>query len=124
MLLLMPKVILDANALLMPFQFGINLDAEVSRLLGDCEMIVPSAVKYELRKLAIENRAAKAGLKLSEKFQTVRTKGTGDESVIEAALALKAVVVTNDASLLKRLKELGIPRIRLRSHSHLVLEGF
>ena len=124
MLLSMPKVILDANALLMPFQFGINLDAEVSRLLGDCEMIVPSAVKYELRKLAIENRAAKAGLKLSEKFQTVRTKGTGDESVIEAALALKAVVVTNDASLLKRLKELGIPRIRLRSHSHLVLEGF
>ena len=120
----MPKVILDANALLMPFQFGINLDAEVSRLLGDCEMIVPSAVKSELRRLAAENRAAKAGLKLSEKFQTVKSEGTGDESVVEAALALKAVVLTNDASLLKRLKELGIPRIRLRSHSHLVLEGF
>jgi len=120
----MNKVVLDANALMMPFQFHFNINAELERLLGKCEIIVPSSVISELHGLSQKNRKAKAGLKLAEKFNTFSTKKKGDEAVIETAMEFKAMVVTNDIRLLKKLKELKIPRIRLRSRNHLVLEQY
>lgn len=119
----MPKVVLDANALMMPFEFGINLDSELEHLLGECEVIVPSGVVAELTKLSKTDRAAKAGLRLAGKYRTLEVTGKGDDAVIEAAVTLGAAVVTNDDALLKRLKGMGITRIRLRSRSHLVIEG-
>lgn len=119
----MPKVVLDANALMMPFQFGLNLSAEIDRLLGRSELYVPSSVRAELRKISSKDRAAKAALELSERFASVTTVSRGDDAIIEAALALGASVVTNDSELLQKLKEKGVRRIRLRSRSHLVLEG-
>ncbi len=119
----MPAVVLDSNALMMPFQFGLNLSAEIERLLGHCEMYVPAGVMSELRSLSKKERAAKAGLKLAERFKIAATEASGDEAILEAASALGAVVVTNDAELLEKLKAMGIRRIRLRSKSHLVLEG-
>ena len=38
------RVVLDANALMLPFQFSINLDVELGRLLGECDVYVPSSV--------------------------------------------------------------------------------
>src|SRR2546425_10665100 len=35
-------VLLDANALLMPFQFQVHLDAELRRVVGDVEVAVPT----------------------------------------------------------------------------------
>lgn len=119
----MLKVVLDANALMMPFEFDINIDSELHRLLGDCEIIVPSGVVAELAGLSKTNRAARAGLRLAAKYGKFGAKAKGDEAVVETALALKAAVVTNDDELLEKLKEKGIARIRLRSRSHLVLEG-
>jgi rRNA-processing protein FCF1 len=119
----MPRVVLDANALMMPFQFGLNLTAEIERLLGQSEVYVPSSVRSELRKLSQMDKAAKAALGLAERFADVATKTKGDDAIVEAALALDAVVVTNDSDLLGKLKEKGVRRIRLRSRSHLVLEG-
>ena len=119
----MPKVVLDANALMMPFQFGLNLSAEIERLLGECEVYVPSSVRSELKSLSSKDRVAKAALELSERFAKVETKAKGDDSIVEAAIALDAAVVTSDAELLQKLKEKGIKRIRLRSRSHLILEG-
>jgi len=119
----MPKVVLDANALMMPFQFGLNLSAEIERLLGECEVYVPSSVRSELKSLSSKDRVAKAALELSERFAKVETKAKGDDSIVEAAIALDAAVVTSDAELLQKLKEKGIRRIRLRSRSHLILEG-
>ena len=119
----MQKVILDANALMMPFQFGLNLDAELARLLGGCEIVVPSSIITELARLSASSAAAKAGLRLAERYRTFETKAKGDESIIEAAKALKAAVVTNDSELLKKLKEQGIVRIKLRSRNHIVIEG-
>lgn len=119
----MPKIVLDANALMMPFEFNINLDSEIKRLLGECEIVVPSGVVAELTKLSETDRAAKAGLRLAGKYRTLEVNGQGDDAVIEAAVSLRAAVVTNDDALLRRLREMGIARIRLRSRTHLVLEG-
>jgi len=41
-------VLLDTNALLMPFQFQVHLEAELHRVLGDVEIAVPSPVLSEL----------------------------------------------------------------------------
>lgn len=116
-------VVFDANALLMPFQFRLNLEAELRRLLGDHEVYVPSPVMEELRILAKTDRVAKAALRLAGRFRIIDVPGGADDAVLAAAERLEAAVVTNDAELLRRLKELGIPRIFLRSRSHLALEG-
>ena len=42
-------IVLDANALLMPFQFNIHIDQELRRLFGDIPVVVPSSVLGELR---------------------------------------------------------------------------
>ena len=115
-------VVLDANALLMPFQFGINLDAELRRLVGECEMLVPSSVLEELdnAKPADLARAAKA---LASRCRVVAVDEKGDEAVIATALRKKAMVVTNDRALIGELKKRRVPVICLRSRSHLVLIG-
>jgi rRNA-processing protein FCF1 len=42
--------------------------------------------------------------------------------VLEAALRLDAYVLTNDKELKRRLRELRIPIVYLRSNHHLVVE--
>ncbi len=116
-------VLLDANALLMPFQFSLNLDAELRRLLGDVDVVVPSPVRGELRGLARDDRAARAAERLANRYRTIESSATADDALLEIATALKAVVVTNDQPLLDRLRHAGIPRISLRSRNHLVLES-
>ena len=118
-----PRVVLDANALMLPFQFRVNLDAELARLLGACDVFVPSSVVGELERLAKENRAAKAAFRLAAKYDVYKTTRRGDLGVVSAAKALRATVVTSDAGLLRVLRREGIPRITLRSRSHLVVEG-
>ncbi len=120
----MPRtVLLDANALLLPFQFRLNLEAELRRLLGDVDIAVPTPVLEEVRLLATHDRAAKAAERLAVKFRTVEGHGSADDALLELGLALRAVVVTSDQPLLDRLKKEGVPRIFLRSRSHLALEG-
>jgi len=116
-------VVLDANALLLPFQFRVNLEAELRRLLGDHEIFIPSPVMDELRGLAKSVREARGGLRLATRFRVLEVPGNADDAVLDAASQLKAVVVSNDAALLRRLKEARIPRIFLRSRTHLVSEG-
>jgi rRNA-processing protein FCF1 len=116
-------VVIDANGLMMPFQFSINIDIELSRLLGGFEIVVPSSVVVELKRVAVEQKAsgAKGALKLAEKYRTHRIDGTGDDAVLAAAVELGAVLLTNDAGLRRRAREAGLRTICLRGRSHLEL---
>jgi rRNA-processing protein FCF1 len=116
------KVILDTNAVLMPFQFGINLNKELERLLGECEILVPMSVLEELKDLK-PKRLARAAQELALKFKVFETTEKGDKAIISVAKELKCPVVTNDKKLIKTLEKLGLPVIFLRSRSHLVLSG-
>jgi len=110
-------VVLDSNALLMPFQFKVNVESEITRLLGNVEIIVPSCVIDELTKLKVPE--AKAARKYSERFSIVRSQAKGDSGVIEVAKARHGAVVTNDQELIKILRKLSIPAIRMRERQHL-----
>ncbi len=123
MVRLMTTVILDTNALMMPFQFGINLDLELQRLFGSFKVLVPSPVIEELRSLASGNSAARNALRLAEKYGTVELEGEVDKILVDLAKDKNAVVVSNDTLVIRTLREEGLPYVRLRSRSHLVLEG-
>jgi len=110
-------IVFDANALLMPFQFGINIDMEIERLIGEFHGVVPSPILGEIRKSG--GKWAKAALSLAKKYEVMRTDHVGDRSVMELAQKLGAVVVTNDQELQRKLRLNGIPYIYLRSRHRL-----
>lgn len=113
----MQQVVLDANALLMPFEFSINIDYELQRLLGECEVIVPAPIIGELRRS--RSKHSRAALALARKYKVSETKGMGDEAVLELAVRLGAYVLTNDQPLRARLRRRGIRTIFLRSGKYL-----
>ena len=118
--MIMQTVVLDTNALLMPFEMKMNLTLSVERLIGEAEFIVPGPLIGELKHL--DNKHADAALQLARKFEIVPTEATGDNAVIELALQRNAYVLTNDKILRGRLRKVGVPLIYLRSGTHLVVE--
>ena len=119
----MIKVILDTNALMMPFEININLERELDRLLGAYEILVPSSIVDELKKLSEKDKAASSALTLAERYNIINTSKKGDFSIVHLAKELKAVVVTNDKILRKILRNEGIQLIFLRGKDHLIYEG-
>ncbi len=116
-------VLLDANALLMPFQFSIELEEELTRLLGAYEIAVPSSVVAELESLVWSDRRAKAALDLASRYPVMETEGSGDAAILAVAKRTQAAVLTNDRVLRKQLREAGLPVIYLRGKTKLEAEG-
>ncbi len=114
----MNSVVLDTNALMMPFQFNINIDFEITRLFGDPEVYVPSSVIKELRTLK-----RKDALMLADKYEIYEVDKERDEGVLQAALELKAVLITNDAELRSRARDEDIPVAYLREKAYLEVDG-
>ncbi|HHH77608.1 MAG: hypothetical protein J7L93_02105 [Thermoplasmata archaeon] len=124
----MRAVVLDTNALMIPYQSGINIEKEITRLLGICRIIVPSSVIEEMEKLANEDggtgRAAKLGLSIINKrgFRIMETENKGDDGVLETALKMESAIVTNDRELQKRAKEMNLPIIYPRGENRLEMD--
>lgn len=114
-------VVFDANALLMPFQFGINIDMEIERLIGEFHGVVPSPILGEIRRNG--GKWSKAALSLAKKYEIMRTENVGDRAVIELAEKLGGIVVTNDEGLQRKLREKGISYIFMRGKSRLEMRG-
>jgi len=119
----LPKaVVLDANALMMPFQFRVNLDKELNRLFGEVPILVPSSVLSELS--AIADKHAKPALQLARKYQIVETELRGDDAVLDVAVKRGAAVVTNDRELIWRVRDARLPVVRLRGERFLICDEF
>lgn len=116
----MPKVVLDTNALLLPFERSINVDAQLRSLLGECQVFVPGPIVGELKRSG--NRYAPAALRLLSRYTIEDTEGTGDKAVIELAERLGAYVVTNDRALIGKLRQRHIGVVLLRGGNHLALD--
>ena len=107
---------------MMPFQFKINIDRELTRLFGDLPVFVPSSVLGELARSV--DPKAKAALALARKYPVAETELSGDDAVIDLAVRRLAAVVTNDRELIARLRERKVPVIRLRGERYLVADEF
>jgi rRNA-processing protein FCF1 len=121
------KVILDSNAILMLFEFSIDLRSELTRLLGKYEVIIPEPIIDELTFLSENGKGkqkmlSKASLKLIKEYKIVKIEAKNpDESVYLLAKKTNGVVVTNDVDLRKKLKKEKIPVIFLRAKKRLEL---
>jgi rRNA-processing protein FCF1 len=123
------KVVLDANALMMPAQFQVDIFDELRSLLGSYEPVVLSGVINELTGLSRakgrDGAAARCGLALGEKCTIAETGDLKSESVdaqvIEYAARNSCIVVTNDRRIRDALFARGIGVISLRNQKKLEL---
>ncbi|MFB6071425.1 MAG: PIN domain-containing protein [Halobacterium sp.] len=121
------RVAMDANALMLPVEFGVRVFHELEGLLGDCEPVVPESVRAELETLAAsggeEGTAASVAADLADRCESVST----EESYADDALYALATdgdvdaVATNDAPLKERLLDAGVPVIHLRGRNQLTI---
>lgn len=122
-------VILDSNALMMQFQFHVDIEKEVRRILNiNFDVVVPSIVVDELNRLTKEGTGkeqaeARMAVELAKTFRIVAAPGDGDAGIMRLAESLNAVVVTNDKRLRAVLRAKDIPNIYMRSRAFLTLEG-
>ncbi len=107
-------VIADTNALIAPFKQKFNIDAELSRILGDYKILVPRPIIGELERLAPKNMNAKGALKLALTKEIRSTKKAGDAAVLELAESAGGYVMTNDMELIGKARKLGLRVIRMR----------
>ncbi|HIH00415.1 MAG TPA: hypothetical protein HA258_07505 [Thermoplasmata archaeon] len=121
-------VILDTSAILSFFEFSVDWEKELFRLLDGYKIVIPSMVLHELTVLSQQTASqrkqkAAASLKFAKRYDTIETlAGNADDAVIEAAKKMNGVVVTNDTELRKRLNLDSIPVIFLRGKKRFALE--
>ena len=120
-------VILDSSALMMPFEYSINLEDELTRLVGKFSILVPKPIVEELIYLSKngkgrKKRLAKSAMVLIKEYNIVDSEGKGDDSVLFLAKKFQGIVVTNDRELRNRVKKSSLQRIYLRGKKRLFLE--
>jgi len=122
-------VILDTSAILMCFEFSVDWERELDRLLGAYDIMIPCAVVHELENLVEcekgpRKKKAQAALKLIEKYERIEEiTRAADDAILKIAQRINGVVVTNDTELRKKLSANGSSVIFLRGKKKLALEG-
>jgi uncharacterized protein len=120
-------ILIDANALMMPAQFRLDLFSEIRALVGGFEPIVLPGVVQELTGLSkakgSAGAAARFGLSLAKQCAVADAgdvlSGTVDEQVIDYAVRYKCMVVTNDRGVRDALLVHGIGVISMRKQKKL-----
>ena len=115
-----PVVLLDTNALFLPFSASIDVVDEVRRWDPAARLAVPSAVLDEvdrLRRRGVRHAALAAALASS--LPSRPSPGSGDDAVAALALRLRAAVVTADRGLRDRLAAVGLTVLVPRQKSRL-----
>lgn len=104
-----PLVLLDTNALLLPFTRHFPLVEEVFRLIEGADIRVPDSVLRELGKLRSSNlMEARAALQFAKRFTIIPTDLDGDAAMETLAKEMGAWVVTADRELRERLESQGL----------------
>ncbi len=126
------RVILDSNALFVPFQLKIDIFDELQKLLNvNFEMVILSPVLQEIEKLAQRNspkkrKEATCALELAKRCKLLEVssaKTSTDSIILEMAHELGCPVFTNDKPLRKRLRNINVPVIYVRQKSYLEIDG-
>lgn len=122
-------VLLDSNALMMQFQFHVDIESELNRILDfPYTIVVPDLVLDELGSIAKESTGkdqheARMALELAKDFEAREAPTDGDDGIVQLADELDGIVVTNDKILRARLRAKDIPNVHMRSKAFLSLEG-
>ena len=121
-----PCVLFDANALMIPGEFGVDVFTETEMLIGSYEPITLRGVVNELEGLS-QGRgrgasAARVGLRLSQRCTVCDNPSETvpvDDMIVMFAENSGCIVMTNDRGLKKKLSRCGIDIIVLRNQKTL-----
>lgn len=120
------RVLLDANFLMLPAQFRVDIFAELEGLVeGPHELVTSKGVLSELTRIAMGGKedagAAKVALKMVDGRSVKIDESTEqvDSWLLREGGKEGAIVCTNDAALIKKLRRNKVKVVRLLGKSHL-----
>ncbi len=114
------KLLLDTNFLVIPYQFRVDIYAEL-RKFGKPDMYTVGPALRELAKLKNGNEAFR--LYLIKGGKVIETGGTdADEEIVKLAREGDYIVCTQDVKLQERLKEHGVKIVFLRQQRYLEMK--
>lgn len=115
------RVVFDANALMMPGQFTVDIFREAEGLVGDFEPVTFTSVQNELEGIARGQgknaSAARVGLALLRRCTVIESGYENlpvDDQLIAYARDHDAIVFTNDRALKDRLRKEDVEVMILR----------
>jgi hypothetical protein len=121
-------VVLDTNFLLVPFQFKIDILRELDYLIDvSHRYVISSKTIKELKKIGEsigkDGMAARLAIKLVDasrmKIDIIESDEYVDRWIEDYAIANNAIVCTNDSRLRKRLRDLDVKVVSMKSRSRL-----
>ena len=120
------RVVLDTNFALIPFQFGVDVKAELDRILDFNYMLCTlDGVLKELEVLSKEKGqsgcAARASLEMVKDLPAIAANGDVDDALLRLA-ADDTIICTNDKILKEKIKRKGAPVIYLRQKKYLMID--
>ncbi len=122
------KVLFDANALMIPYRFRVDIFAELGNIIGAYEPLILTEALRELfglsRSHGQEGSAARLALALAGRCHEVPSgysSGSVDEKILWYAREHGCMVFTNDKVLRDLLLSAGVPVITLMQKKKLGL---
>ena len=126
-------VLLDTNFLMVSIRFGVDVEAELNRIIeSSFKIATTTAIVDELRWLKTrvkpgEEKEIDFALAFAGRI-TILDEALGpgeevDDQLIRLASRGGSIVATTDAELRRRLRARFIPIVYLRQRRHLVVDG-
>ncbi len=100
-------VIPDTNTLIYSVKQHIDLEWEISKVIGSHRTIMLKCVRNELEKLSSKIREASMAIKIFSSLELMESYGSGDECLEKMCLENDFVLITNDRMLAKKVVEKG-----------------
>lgn len=123
------KALLDANFLMIPGEFGVDILSELLNI-GYTEVFTLDLVVGELKKLSVgegkKSRSARIGLEFIRKGGVVilnAEEEKTDDEILRLAKSKEYAACTQDKDLIKRIKKSGGRFITLRQEKYLIESG-
>jgi rRNA-processing protein FCF1 len=112
-------IFVDTNSLIYAIRNRVDIRAQLLEFPEIRKILIPQCVLDELVGLSTHLPEASGALKMASKFQIVESEGSGDDCILNIALAYGAAILTNDRELTERARSNGIRTFSIRGKSRI-----
>ena len=124
------EIVIDTNFFMIPFQFNVDVIAELKKIapsykLTTTNFVIDELVGLSSNKNSTNRNLAKLALKLAKSSNIFKLDESlkMNESVDDALIRLSKILATNDKGLKKRARDNGVTVIYLRQKRYLAIDG-